>query len=60
MIVRIDDREFRGLTKEVHTFESPLMLDRDCMVETTAHVMNRGFRVLAGSRISLEDSQYAT
>lgn len=49
LIARIDGRSFTRLTKEIHKFESPFDVRmRDYMVETTAHLMNCGFRVVYG------------
>ena len=49
MVARIDGRNFTRLTKEVHKFEAPYdERFRDMMIETTAHLMNCGFRSLYG------------
>jgi tRNA(His) guanylyltransferase len=49
MVARIDGRNFTRLTKEVHKFEAPYDgRFRDMMIETTAHLMNCGFRSLYG------------
>jgi tRNA(His) 5'-end guanylyltransferase len=49
MVARIDGRGFTRLTKEVHEFEAPFdERFRDCMIETTEHLMSCGFRVLYG------------
>ena len=49
MAARIDGRNFTRLTKEVHKFEAPYDgRFRDMMIETTAHLMNCGFRSLYG------------
>lgn len=49
MVARIDGRNFTRLTKEVHKFEAPYdERFRDMMIETTAHLMNCGFRSLFG------------
>lgn len=49
MVARIDGRNFTRLTKDVHKFEAPFDVRmRDMMVETTAHLMNCGFRALYG------------
>jgi len=49
MIVRMDGHGFTRLTKETHKFEVPFdERFRDYMVETTAHLMNCGFRVVYG------------
>lgn len=46
IVARIDGRGFTKLTKEVHPFEAPYdNRFRDYMVETTAHLMNCGFKV---------------
>ena len=47
MVARIDGRNFTRLTKEVHKFEAPYdERFRNMMIETTAHLMNCGFRSL--------------
>lgn len=47
MVARIEGRNFTRLTKEVHKFEAPYDgRFRDMMIETTAHLMNCGFRSL--------------
>ena len=49
MVARIDGRGFTRLTKEVHRFEAPFdERFRDLMVETTAHLMDCGFRAIYG------------
>lgn len=49
MVARIDGRNFTRLTKETVEFEAPFDIRmRDCMIETTAHLMNCGFRVVYG------------
>jgi tRNA(His) guanylyltransferase len=49
MAARIDGRNFTRLTKDVHHFEAPYDVRfRDCMVETVAHLMQCGFRVIYG------------
>ena len=49
MVARIDGRNFTRLTKETVEFEAPFDIRmRDYMVETTAHLMNCGFRVVYG------------
>ncbi|MAG56343.1 MAG: guanylyltransferase [Planctomycetes bacterium] len=46
---RIDGRNFTRLTKDVHKFEAPFdERFRDYMVDTTAHLMNCGFRIVYG------------
>ena len=47
LVARIDGRNFTKLTKEVHQFEAPYdERFRDMMIETTAHLMNCGFRTV--------------
>lgn len=49
LVARIDGRNFTRLTKEVHQFEAPFDVRfRDLMIETTAHLMNCGFRAIYG------------
>lgn len=49
MVARIDGRSFTRLTKEVHGGDAPFDVRfRDYMVETTAHLMQCGFRVVYG------------
>jgi tRNA(His) guanylyltransferase len=49
MVARLDGRSFTHLTREVHQFAAPFdERFRDLMVETTAHVMQCGFRMLYG------------
>ena len=49
MVARIDGRSFTRLTKEVHDFETPFdERFRDAMIDTTAHLMDCGFRVIYG------------
>ena len=49
IVARIDGRNFTRLTKEVVEFEAPFDIRmRDYMIETTAHLMNCGFRVVYG------------
>ena len=49
LVARIDGRNFTRLTKEVHQFEAPYdERFRDMMIETTAHLMNCGFRSVYG------------
>ncbi|HEX3251580.1 MAG TPA: tRNA(His) guanylyltransferase Thg1 family protein [Pyrinomonadaceae bacterium] len=49
MVARIDGRNFTRLTKEVHKFEAPYDVRfRDMMIETTAHLMNSGFKTIYG------------
>ncbi len=49
IVARLDGRSFTRLTKETHQFETPFDVRfRDCMVETTKHLMDCGFRVLYG------------
>ena len=49
IVARIDGRNFTRLTKEIHPFEAPFDVRmRDYMIETTAHLMNCGFRVVYG------------
>ena len=47
VVARLDGRNFTRLTKEVHRFEAPFDVTfRDYMVETAAHLMDCGFRVV--------------
>ena len=49
LVARIDGRSFTRLTKEVHKFEAPYDVRfRDMMIDTTAHVMNCGFKTIYG------------
>lgn len=49
IVARIDGRGFTKLTKEKHDFEKPFDTRfRDCMVETTKHLVNCGFQVVYG------------
>jgi len=49
MVARIDGRNFTRLTKETHKFEAPYDVRfRDMMIETTAHLMNCGFKTIYG------------
>lgn len=49
MVARLDGRNFTRLTKEVLPFEAPFDTKfRDCMIETTTHLMDCGFKVLYG------------
>lgn len=49
MVARIDGRNFTRLTKEIHQFEAPYDVRfRDMMIETTAHLMNCGFKTIYG------------
>jgi tRNA(His) guanylyltransferase len=49
IVARIDGRGFTRLTKELHSFEAPFdERFRDTMVETVAHLMDCGFRVVYG------------
>ena len=49
LVARIDGRNFTRLTKEVHKFEAPFDVRfRDMMIETTAHLMNCGFKAIYG------------
>jgi tRNA(His) guanylyltransferase len=49
IVARLDGRSFTHLTKEVHAFKSPYDEQlRDYMVETVAHLMTCGFKVLYG------------
>jgi tRNA(His) guanylyltransferase len=49
MVARIDGRGFTRLTRELHSFEAPFdERFRDLMIETTAHLMNCGFRTRYG------------
>ncbi len=49
LVARIDGRSFTRLTKEVHQFEAPFDVRmRDIMTETTAHLMDCGFKVVFG------------
>jgi tRNA(His) 5'-end guanylyltransferase len=49
LVARIDGRNFTRLTKEVHKFEAPYDVRfRDLMIETTAHLMNCGFKAIYG------------
>ena len=49
LVARIDGRNFTRLTKEVHQFEAPYDVRfRDLMLETTAHLMNCGFKTIYG------------
>lgn len=49
MVARIDGRSFTTLTKDRARFEAPFdERFRDMMVETTAHLMNCGFKVIYG------------
>ena len=49
MVARIDGRSFTRLTKDVHRFDAPYdERFRDLMVDTVAHLMDCGFRVLYG------------
>jgi tRNA(His) guanylyltransferase len=49
LVARIDGRNFTRLTKEVHKFEAPYDVRfRDMMIETTAHLMNCGFKAIYG------------
>jgi tRNA(His) 5'-end guanylyltransferase len=49
MVARLDGRSFTRLTRTVHPFTAPFdERFRDLMVETTAHVMQCGFRMLYG------------
>jgi len=49
IVARIDGRNFTRLTKELVELEAPFDIRmRDHMVETTAHLMNCGFRTVYG------------
>ncbi|REJ68202.1 MAG: guanylyltransferase [Planctomycetota bacterium] len=49
IVARLDGRSFTRLTKEVHDFEAPFdERFRDAMIDTTAHLMECGFRVIYG------------
>lgn len=49
MVARIDGRSFTRLTKEVHRFEAPFDdRFRDLMLDTLAHLMDVGVRVVYG------------
>lgn len=49
MVARIDGRNFTRLTKEIHKFEAPYDVRfRELMIETTAHLMNCGFKTIYG------------
>jgi tRNA(His) 5'-end guanylyltransferase len=49
MVARIDGRNFTRLTKEIHKFEAPYDVRfREMMIETTAHLMNCGFKTIYG------------
>src|SRR3954452_24985169 len=49
IVARIDGLGFTKLTKERHGFEAPFDVRfRDHMVETTAHLLECGFRVVYG------------
>jgi tRNA(His) guanylyltransferase len=49
MVARIDGRNFTKLTKETHNFEAPFdVIFRDYMVQTVAHLMTCGFRIIYG------------
>src|ERR1044071_309787 len=49
LVARIDGRNFTRLTKEVHKFEAPYDVRfRDMMIDTTAHLMNCGFKTIYG------------
>ena len=49
MVARIDGRNFTRLTKDVIKFEAPFDVRfRDMMIETTAHLMNCGFKAIYG------------
>jgi tRNA(His) guanylyltransferase len=49
IVVRLDGRNFTGLTKDVHKFQAPFdERFRDLMLDTTEHLMNCGFRVIYG------------
>jgi tRNA(His) 5'-end guanylyltransferase len=49
LVARIDGRSFTRLTKEKRRFAAPFdVLFRDLMIETTAHLMECGFRVVYG------------
>ena len=49
MVARLDGRNFTRLAREKHKFEAPYDATfRDCMIETTTHLMDCGFRVIFG------------
>lgn len=49
MVARLDGRGFTRLTKEVHKFEAPFdSRFRDMMLDTVAHLMDCGFKVIYG------------
>ena len=49
LVARIDGRNFTRLTKEIHKFEAPYDARfRDMMIDTTAHLMNCGFKTIYG------------
>lgn len=49
LVARIDGRNFTRLTKDIHQFEAPYDARfRDMMIETTAHLMNCGFKTIFG------------
>ena len=49
MVARLDGRGFTHLTKEVHRFDAPFdERFRDCMAQTTEHLMYCGLRVVYG------------
>jgi tRNA(His) 5'-end guanylyltransferase len=57
LVARIDGRNFTRLTKEVHKFDAPYDLRfRNMMIETTAHLMNCGFKAVYGCTQSDEIS----
>jgi len=49
MVARLDGRNFTRLTKEIHAFDAPFdSRFRDCMVNTTKHLMQCGFNIIYG------------
>ena len=49
LVARIDGRNFTRLTKEIHKFDAPYDVRfRDLMIQTTAHLMNCGFKTVYG------------
>ncbi|MBN1763701.1 MAG: hypothetical protein JW860_00440 [Sedimentisphaerales bacterium] len=49
IVARLDGRNFRRLTREVHSFEAPYdSRFRDMMAETVEHLMGCGFNIIYG------------
>ena len=49
IVARLDGRNFTRLTKETHQFQAPFDVKfRDCMIETTRHLLDCGFRIIYG------------